>query len=242
MSSVSQWLKWRDTHSQQQRKELDATVPKYFKYTLIKKALKIRHTQQSYKLWINQFNTNKLSITQQNLRIVISISKYQNLGKFRAPFRLWNTSIIDDYWMYYYHPRQHFYEMYIDQFIQNLVEKYKSKSFDYIILEYVGLGNKHWILSSDLRKMRYNVIQEKIQTQIKLYGITTQKIVSIKDVYPLKIKRKCALKNCHKKNNNNEERFQICSGCKKMCYCCRKHQKIDWIQRHKFSCSIIKKR
>lgn len=235
--SVTSWIEFINSCSTDRREELDKTVPEYIKSKLKqeqKKAYKIQYLHQSYKLWVHKINKYDLNIKQNNLRIILCIEKYNQFGKFTAPFRFWNTKIIDTKWKICYNERKYFYKKYTKIFMRQIIHKYNNQIFDFIIVEYIGIGTKRWLLSTDLKKMQYIWIEQQLKSLF-----TAKQIISIKDVYGLQqIKKKCAWSNCTKKNNK-KHKFKICSNCQKMAYCSRKHQKFHWLQ-HKHVCSIMK--
>eukprot|EP01084_Bolivina_argentea_P260549 440035_1 len=57
------------------------------------------------------------------------------------------------------------------------------------------------------------------------------------------MKNLCCFKECnYSKCKAKDKKMSICSTCKSVYYCCRKHQKNDWKIKHRFECQIREQR
>ena len=91
-------------------------------------------------------------------------------------------------------------------------------------------------------------IKEKKQKKIKenVNKINNEKYKKKKNIKVKHLKKKkcgwCEVNNKELLNNNPmKEKLKLCK-CKKIYYCCRKHQKNDWKKMHKFHCIANKKK
>ena len=78
-----------------------------------------------------------------------------------------------------------------------------------------------------------NLIVQGLSTTKKLnLLIQGYKLNKLKCYFSKKKNKLCAYNDCIELKDNKK-----CGNCKKKYYCCHKHQKMDWNQRHRFNCN-----